>query len=401
MMARAFDSTPKKLAIPLFGLFFIGLIVFTAGFGLLLSSKEEDDLVLKVDSNNKSPVYFPYYMTLVGGIFIVLQGLLHAALPSGIPSSIIGALSTILNTIYFVSVGYVINMSYNEILSVWWDQKWNSYDNQSPSDYHDPQLVRAVKLMLAGSIILTVSWGLLQLLSHFYEQCPQTVQTRSLWRVIVECWKNKTTLVRDVSESVRLSSIPAVLLSAVGWCVFLVGLHNLDWGYTHGSWSATTITPLMYVAAILHAGYTGKASILMGIFASILNTFFVVGMGFSVTVEGSYLYQTLHQHTGEYSQEDHDSIHSSRLMLGGGVVCLTFWTVVLVLWPLYRPKGTSYGRVASSGIINDDYDDDLLLPAAASTSVTIQRHVTDNREYTQRLPRVEVYQTSEREAGNV
>ena len=147
--------------------------------------------------------------------------------------------------------------------------------------------------MLAGSIILAVSWGLLQLLSHFYEQLPQSVQTRSLWRVIVECWKNKTTLVRDVSESVRLSSIPAVLLSAVGWCVFIGGLHSSTsyWRYvTHGGWSAATITPLMYIAAILHAGYTGKARILMGIFASILNTFFVVGMGFSVTIEGSYLY---------------------------------------------------------------------------------------------------------------
>ena len=78
-------------------------------------------------------------------------------------------------------------------------------------------------------------------------------------------------------------------------------------------------------------------------------------------------------------------------MLCGGVVCLTFWTVVLVLWPFYRPKGTSYGRVASSGIINDDYDDDLLLPAAASSSVTGQPHMTDNREYTQRLPHVAVY----------
>ena len=401
-MARAFDSTPKKLAIPLFGLFFIGLIVFTAGFGLLLSSKEEDD-VLKVESNIKSPIYFPYYMTLVGGIFVVLLGLLHAALPSGIPSSIVGALSTILNTIYFVSVGYVINKSYNEIWSIWWDKKLNSYydHDQSPA-YHNPQLVRAVKLMLAGSIILTVSWGLLHLLLHFYEQCPQSVQTRSLWRVIVECWKNKTTLVRDVSESVRLSSIPAVLLSAVGWCVFIGGLHSSTsyLNYVHGGWSAATITPLMYVAAILHAGYTGKTSILMRIFASILNTFFVVGMGFSVTVEGSYLYQTLHQHTGEYSQEDRDLIHSGLLMLCGGVVCLTFWTVVLVLWLFYRPKGTvtSYGNVPSSEIINDDYDDDLL---PASSSVTVQRHVTDNREYTQQLPHVAVYQTSEREAGNV
>jgi hypothetical protein len=403
MMARAFDSTPKKLAVPLFGLFFMGLIVFTAGFGLLLSNKEEDS-TLKKDSNRKSPLYFPYYTTLVGGIFIALLGLRHAALPSGTPSSITGALSTILNTVYFVSVGYVVNMSYYEIWSIWLEQKWDSYNNWSP-DYHDPKLVRAAQLMLAGSIILTVSWGLLQVLSHFYERCPQSVQTRNLWCVIVECWKNKTTLVRDVSESVRLSSIPAILLSAVGWCVFLGGLHsNTRWGYvyTHGSWSAATITPLMYVAAVLHAGYTGKASTLMGVFASILNIFFVIGMGFSVVAQGNNLYRILHQHSGEYSQEEQDSIHSGRLMLGGGVICLVFWTVVLVLWPFYRPKGTSHGHAASSGIINGYHDDDdLLLPG--SSSVAVQRHVTDNQEYTQQqLPHVQEYHTSEQYyAGNV
>jgi hypothetical protein len=368
----------------------------TAGFGLLLSNKEEDS-TLKEDSNRKSPLYFPYYMTLVGGIFVALLGLLHAALPSGIPSSIIGALSTILNTIYFVSVGYVINMSYNKIMSIWWQQKWNSYNSQPP-EYHDPQLVRAVRLMLVGSIILTVSWGLLQVLSHFYERCPQPVQTRNL---------------RDVSESVRLLSIPAILLSAIGWCVYLCGLYfNSDvhrWYYytniiyyTHGDWSATTITPLMYVAAVLHSGYTGKASTLMGVFASILNTFFVVGMGFSVTVQGSYLYQTLHQHPSEYSQEDRDLIRFIRLMLGGGVVCLMFWTVVLVLWPFYRPKRTSYGQAASTGIINGYHDDNNpLLPG--SSSVTVQRHTTDNQEYTQQQPHVQEYQyrISEREAGNV
>jgi hypothetical protein len=87
----------------------------------------------------------------------------------------------------------------------------------------------------------------------------------------------------------------------------------------------------MYVAAILHAGCTGKASTLMGVISSILNTFFVVGMGSSVTAQGKYLYRTQHD---EYP--DHDLIHSSCLMLGGGVVCLIFWTVVLVLWPFYR-----------------------------------------------------------------
>ena len=397
-MARAFDSTPKKLATPVFALFYFGWTVFTAGFGLLLNN--EEDSTLKEDPNSKSPLYFPYYMTLVGANFVGLLGLLHAALPSGIPSSIVGALFTVLNTIYFVSVGYVINTSYNGILNLRWEQRWEIYYGQQHK-YHDPQLVRAVNLMLAGSIILTVSWGLVQLLSQFYEHCPQAVQTRNLWCVVMECWKNHNTLVRDVSESVRISSIPAMLLSAVGWCVFLVGVYyDSYWGYTFGGWSAIFVAPLMYLASLLQIGYTGKASTLMGIFASILNTFFVVGMGFSVTYAGKNLYEHLHQHFGEYTQEDNDIIHSSRLILAGGAVCLIFWTVVLVLWPFYRPKGTSHSHTANSEINYDDYDNDLLLPA--SSSVTIQPHITDSQEYTQQ-PHMEEHGhcTFEGEAGNV
>lgn len=404
-MARAFDSTPKKLAIPLFGLFFIGWIVFTAGFSLLLSNKAEDT-TLKEDTNRKSLLYFPYYMTLVGGIFVALLGLIHAALPSGVPSSIIGAISTILNTIYFVSVGYVINKNYYVIfIELWWDPRqdmyYNNYYDQTPT--YDPQLVRAVKLMLAGAIILTVSWGLVQLLSQFFnvEGCQQPVHARNLWCVIIESWKNKTTLVRDVSESVRLSSIPAMLFSAVGWCVFIRGLHyeeHLLLSFSHGGWSAATITPLMYFVAILHAGSSGKASTLMGIVASILNTFFVIGMGYLVTIEGSSLYQSLHQHSDdyEYSQEGEvDAIHSSRLMLSGGVVCLVFWTVVLVLWPFYRSKGTSYSHVANGGINNGDSDDDCLLVPASSSQFAVQPHsMTASHEYTQQ-PRVEEYRTPE------
>ena len=82
--------------------------MITAGFILLFKS----DLIFDDNDNFvKSPVYFPLYMFLVGGQFVVLLGLLHAALPSGIPSSVIGALSTILNTIYFVLVGYLITSS--------------------------------------------------------------------------------------------------------------------------------------------------------------------------------------------------------------------------------------------------------------------------------------------------
>ena len=383
---QAFDSTPKKLATPIFALFEIGWIVFTAGFGLLLSNKEHDS-ILKEDDNRKSPLYFSYYMTLVGGHFVAALGLLHAAMPSGIPSHIIGALSTILNTIYFISVGYVINTSCYKIQEI----RVENYHNQYAPE-HDSQLVRAVNLMLAGSIILAVSWGLVQLLSFFYQHCPQPVQTRNLWYVISECWKNRTILAGGVSESVRLSSIPAMLLSAIGWCVYVSGLHHGNlWGYTFGGWGASFVPPFMYLASLFRAGYTGKASILMGIFASILNTFFVVGMGASVTYAGSYLYQSqdllANAHSQENIEEIKEYVYYNRILLGGGMVCLIFWTVVLVLWPFYRPKGTGYSHAT-----NDEIDDnnDLLLPA--SLSVTHEEHIIESQESIQQ-PHMEEYRT--------
>ena len=96
-MARAFNSTSKKLVLPFFALFEIGWIVYSIWihpFAGKLSNKE--------DSSIKHPLYFPYYMILIGGQFVALLGILHAALPSGRISSIIGALFTILNIIYYV-----------------------------------------------------------------------------------------------------------------------------------------------------------------------------------------------------------------------------------------------------------------------------------------------------------
>ena len=41
--------------------------------------------------------------------------------------------------------------------------------------------------MLAGTIILAVSWGLVQVISFSYERSPQSVPARNLWCVVVEC----------------------------------------------------------------------------------------------------------------------------------------------------------------------------------------------------------------------
>ena len=108
-MMKVFDSISKKLAIPVFALFAVGWIVYTAGFGLVLNETVEASATPSLSTmivNN--PLYFPYYFTLAGGPFVVTFGVLHAALPSNQAGAIIGVLSIILNNIYFVSVGFIL-----------------------------------------------------------------------------------------------------------------------------------------------------------------------------------------------------------------------------------------------------------------------------------------------------
>ena len=378
-MARAFDSTAKKLAIPLFALFEIGWIIFIAGFILLFKSRIRD--IILDDNDIKSPEFFPYFMILVGGQFVILLGLLHAALPSGTASSYIGSISTVLNIIYFVSVGYLI--SDNCFVMLYF--KWGKYFQEVPVDHDDEQqLMRAASLMLAGSIVLVVSWSLVQFVSFFYEHRPQPALSRNLWYVIVECWKNRTLFVGDVSESVRLASILAMLLSAIGWGVYMGGLFNMENIIITvllllGGWGAVIIPPFMYLASLFHAGCTGKASTVLGIIASILNTFFIVGMGFSVTFTAVFLYQIIFEVAAAKLvlislQLDVEKVKKHNfVMLSGGVVCLIFWTVVLVLWPFYRLKVGTSGHV-KNGMNSNNYDYHPLLPASSSVTECTKSH---------------------------
>ena len=398
IMAKVFDSTSKRLAIPLFALFPIGWIVITDGFILLFKS----DLIFDDNDNiARSPVYFPLHLFLVGGQFVALLGLLHAALPSGIPSSIIGALSTILNTIYFVFVGYLITASCLIILYFKLGKYFESDDNPqlqfAVGDDAKQKIMRVASLILAGSITLVVSWSLIQFVCFFYERRSQPVRTRKLWYVIAECWKNRTMLSVDVSESVRLASILAMLLSAIGWGTFMGGLFNmylpLKMTYILGGWSAILITPFMYPVSLFHAGCTRTASTVLGIVASILNTFFIVGMGFSVTFAGQFLYLITEFPMFAAGLEAAASSggtpgavtipkldveemkKNSRLMLGGGLVCLIFWTVVLVLWQFYLPKGT-LSRYTKNGMNSKDYDYHPLLPFPSSVTKCTESHDT-------------------------
>ena len=115
--------------------------------------------------------------------------------------------------------------------------------------------------------------------------------------------------------------------------------------YDFGTWAAFFITPLLYLVSLLHAGLSGDASIMSGVFAAILNIFFVLSMGYtlvSVSIT-KYLLRKylLSQSTlsitadSEFLNVIQQIIYYADLVLGGGVVCLFFWMVIYAAWHFY------------------------------------------------------------------
>ena len=390
---RAFDSIAKKLAIPAFVLFEVGWIVYTGGFGSLLHETArvlQGSISQSADEVFNTPVLFPHYFTLVGGQFVALLFLIHAALPLSIISSIVGVLSSILSIIFFVSVGYLIHSSVPLVSfleqSVRLLQETPDY---STSDALQSNLVylHAARCMLTGAILMTISWGLIQVLSFFYESQTDSQNQRSLWRVIREFAANVPTSISQLKASrgelLRLCIIPLLVLSAVGWSVCVAGLYKISdiaaSQSTSSSYTTTTrspesqlqydfgtsaifiAAPLLYLAALLHAGCPGDTGIMSGIFAAILNTFLVVNMGYKVVDISRTKYLESQTQTSSYDyyyniidESQRAIMYNNNLILGGGVVCLFFWTVVYAAWNFYHAKGSrDHVRLQPNG--SDDH----------------------------------------------
>ena len=322
---KVFDTISKKLAVPVFVLFAVGWTVYTAGLGLVLNDTVEASGSSTNAINN--PSYYPYYFTLAGGPFVVVLGVLHAALPSNRASAIVGVLSTILNSIYFVSVGFIL--SYSHLLTKLLFETDNS-----------------LNLMFAGTILLTVSWSFSQILTIFFKQ-PQQTQSKNWWVLVVDIYK---VLIRDQvwdhrlthTEVVRLLSIPTVALSAIGWGVFVGGLHNVIQTITFeignavsifnnfATWGSIIITPFGFLIALLHAGSSGSETI-FGSLVSILNSFIIVCIGYVMTYIGLILYSILENG----GTADPFNIHDFNLIFGGGIIFLLFWTAMMAMSRFY------------------------------------------------------------------
>ena len=125
----------------------------------------------------------------------------------------------------------------------------------------------------------------------------------------------------------------------------------------------------------------------MGLFTSILNTFFIVCIGYMVTASGillaylpdSTLLELLPQAADSerfqptYSQ----TIRNIRLVLGGGVICIFFWIIVLILWQfnssnenstLHEQPDVSPPPSLQPGMAQTDFIEPEISRAAASST---------------------------------
>ena len=298
----------------------------------------------------RDPVLFSQYFALVGGQFVAVLFLIHAALPLNTASYVVGVLSSILNVIYFVSIGYLIVWSVNEVrlISAILESPYQSYspDYSELSSEALRRYLQAFRCVLSGTIIMTISWGIIQLFTFFYKP-PQN--KTNLWQVVREFSRNLSTSSSQakakLDELIRLSTVPLLILSAIGWAVCTAGLYRLYDNnrssiiiqqYDFATWATFFVTPLLYFAALFHAGCSGDASTMSGVFAAIFNVFFVLNMGCTVVAVCIWKYtQSLDQSNSTFQVSEED-IHNSNLVLGGGIVCLLFWTIVHTAWLFYR-----------------------------------------------------------------
>ena len=305
-----------------------------------------------VQLSPKDPLTFPYYVILAGGPLVFLFGLLHTFLPS-IASSILGFVSAFVSSIFFACVGWAVyfgGLYFRHVISL----------NLSTVD-------TKTVLIFSGAFFSLLCWCFLMMLSvsFDYRSSPNTHGLAN-YNEIFNADRQESSRFQNVPFTpglARIFSLPFIFMSAVSWCVFLVGvvrLPNLDSQYHRTQQSSFEFSfygsmvagPLLYLAALLHAGCFRGASTVMGVFTSILHTIYFVLMGYNVTELGRFIYFTCQdssQPLVNCSAVDINVIY----IFTGGAGSLLFWAFVLALWPFYRKYPSSVRDRDDVGPNND------------------------------------------------
>lgn len=345
----------RKLALLFLSLFMLGWLIYSAGFVWKLikwpDENTQNSTLMPVVTLRNDLLVFPYYVILVGGPFVFLFGLLHTIFPS-IASSILGFISALVSNVFFVSVGWVIYY-------------WGLYLKSTVDNNLDVD-IKAV-LMFGGALFSILSWCAVMMLSvsYSYKRKHDSFNYDSLVNHNYDSLSqlqgsNRSRNVPFTPCVARIFSIPFIILSAVGWCVFVAGADKLPKVQSNTAfldfsiYGSMVIGPLLFLAALLHAGCLRSASVVMGIFTSVLHTIYIIFMGYIVTEFGRYIYFSCQEYQSTISglspncsfldsSIDIDIIY----VFSGSVGSLFFWSIALALWPFYRQHPSSTDSVDS------------------------------------------------------
>ena len=315
MPQRCLYGWQRKFALVPLGLFMVGWLVFAVGhiWRLIVDTN--------VDTNDRDPsdsFNYPYYVTLAGGPIIYLLGALHAILP-GVASAIVWIVVASTSTVYFASASWVMYDSGLNSTSV-----RNNQENSS-------HLYNQITLMFEGTLFSIVCWNLVLILTIFYKNAAPQRRTirRGLFPGMARCL-----------------TVPLLALSAAGWCLFVVGYHLSDYSQDSSTVFderskpvviAVFITgPFLFLASLLHAGFAGDSTFVMGVFLTTAHKFYVMTVGFVVIHLSHYI---MKQSRSMELKTDNYLYY----MLGGALASLFFWTVVHALWPFYQVRSNPEG----------------------------------------------------------
>ncbi len=330
----------------------LGWLVYSVGLIWSLISFEKATNNQLAD-DPADPTYFPFYVALIGGPAIYVFGALHAML-SGAASAILGIFVVFLNVVYFSSVSWI---AYDRGLNV-------SLTNSSTTPAISSDANIQAWLMFEGTLFTLICWCVVLILAVFYKN-PGDRSTGLNPRHSQDCLTTCTRAThqtagrkRPFPGGARLLSVPFLILSVIGWCLFVAGYHQGNTDHENDSIfdnhtnpmvvCALIISPLLYLASLLHAGCSGRAST-MGVFTTILYVLYVVSNGFIII------------HLIPLSFSNNSSSDTERYnvdyMLGGCVASVLFSTVVYALRPFYQDfQGTRAHGVSmpSSSRVRDN-----------------------------------------------
>ena len=316
MAQKCLYGWQRRLALVPLGLFMVGWLTFAVGFIWRLIV---DTNVDRINDRDPSDSFnYPYYVTLVGGPVIYLLGALHAIL-SGVASALVWIVVAFTSTVYFASASWVM-----------YDSGLNSTNNHGigNSQENSSSLYNQISLMFEGTLFSIVCWNLVLILTIFYKNAASQGSRRN---------RMGRSLFPGIA---RRLSIPLLALSVAGWCLFVVGYHLIDYSQDSSTVFderskpvviAVFITgPFLFLASLLHAGFAGDSSFVMGVFLTTAHKFYVMTTGFVIVHLSHYIMKI-----GSVEVKPDSHLY---YMLGGALASLFFWTAVHALWPFYQVR---------------------------------------------------------------